>query len=294
MPETSELNTVANVWPENISITDEKYTKLFTTGIVATPANTGVLENAYNCAEMTDIWNSGVYSTEGYLSENVTGSYRYITFHKGYSSFGSLGEVQVYTVSPKANCVRTDGKNVTVTFSDAMFPTYLTEEYIKLYDKNDCAVEYTNPTIVDDYTYSFAANIEEGEEYKVVVNKNAKAFSSIPLGVDNVLTFGKSDINVDVIIKNLDCDKVTEFANGAEYSFDVAVKNDGAEKDVRAIVAQYDGETMVKAKVVDVTATSAPEAKNVSGFKYQTGNSFKVFVWDVNTLAPYCEFVPLY
>ena len=72
------------------------------------------------------------------------------------------------------------------------------------------------------------------------------------------------------------------------------VVNDGAEKDVRAIVAQYDGETMVKAKAVDVTATSAPEAKNVSGFKYQTGNSFKVFVWDVNTLAPYCEFVPLY
>jgi len=292
-PETSELNTVANVWPENISITDEKYTKLFTTDIVALPANKGTLDNAYNCAEMTNIWNSGVYNTEGYLSENVTGSYRYITLHKGYSSFGSLGEVQVYTVAPKVNCVRVNGNTITVTFSDAMFPTYLTDEYIKLYDKNDCVVEYTNPTIIDNYTYSFTANIEEGKEYKVVVNKNAKAFSSIPLGVDNVLSFGKSGINADVIAKKLDGDKVTEFANGEEYSFDVTVKTDGAEKAVRAIVAQYNGEIMVNAKAVDITATSDTEAKNVSGFKYQTGNSFKVFVWDVDTLAPCCAFVPL-
>ena len=292
-PETSELNTVANVWPENKSITDDKYTKLFTTDIVALPANKGVLDNSYNCAEMTKIWNSGVYDTEGYLSENVTGSYRYITFHKGYSSFGSLGEVQVYTVAPKVNCVRTDGNTVTVTFSDAMFPTYLTDEYIRLYDKNDCAVEYTNPTIIDNYTYSFTANIEEGKEYKVVVNKNAKAFSSIPLGVDNVLTFGKSDITVDVIVKNLDGGEVPEFADGAEYSFDVAVKKDGAEKAVHAIVAQYDGKTMVNAKAVDITATSDAEAKNVSGFKYKTGNSFKVFVWEADTLTPCCEIVLL-
>ena len=164
-----------------------------------------------------------------------------------------------------------------------------------LYDSENNVVEFSDATAVDDDTFSFTADFVPGETYKVVVDKSVKTVSSMPLNIDNEITIVVPNISSTVTVSN--SEGVAEsFVAGTTYSFKVNVASPFAadEPNVKVVVAQYNGDQLVKAELADITAVAnTTTTATLADFTYADGNTFKVFTWKAGFDEPYCAIIEL-
>ena len=302
-PTREDLSNAATIKNTLNPLLAEGYTLLDTIKNASMPSyNQGVFDEQvyYTPAEVLAKWAAESYGKENGILRidfDTPGKYRYITFHKGYIGYANMGEVRVYTLAPFVSSYKLNDNTVTLNFTDAMFPNYMTTDYIKLYDADGNIVDMSSAEMVDTYTFRFTADLKPGATYKIVASKDMKTLESMPLNEDNEITIVVPNISTSVTVKATETDEVaTDFTIGIAYNFNVAVTSPFAadEPNVKIVVAQYNGDKLVKAEVKDITAianTTTPVV--LENFTYAEGNTFKVFAWKANFDEPYCAIIEL-
>ncbi len=277
-------------------LTADGYTKLGRTNYLYPSYNSGNFdEKVYYTFKECETAQWTVQN--GILRLDTFGQYQHIMLHRGLTGAAVLGEARVYTIAPKA-AARLNGNTITVNFSEKIFPSYMVSDNFTLYDSENNLVAYSNATAVDDDTFTFdVADLTPGATYKVVVDKGVKSVTSMPLNIDNEITIVVPNISTTVTVKATETDEVaTDFVAGTAYNFDVAVASPYAadEPNVKVVVAQYNGDQLVKAELADITAVANTTTNAVlTNFTYAEGNTFKVFAWKANFDEPYCAVIEL-
>ncbi len=241
----------------------------------------------YTFAEAQDAGSSA----NGILRDDVSGEYRYITFQRAYNGLAGLGEVRVYTPAAQANSVRLNGNEITVSFSDKMFPENINSETVVLKDASGNVLGQ-NDGYAEGYEYTFTTDeLKPSTTYYLTVSSAIKSLSSMPIS-DKTITFTTpayvtlSDVTVsdsDGVVEELKANTAYTLTANMTSTFETKTP-------VMVIVAEKDASHRL-VKAYTSSAEAAANGTSTLTVPFTTGETvgsiIEVYVWNESTLEPY-------
>ncbi len=234
--------------------------------------------------------NSGA-NTNGILRDDVSGEYRYITFQKAYKGLAGLGEVRVYTPAAQANSVRLNGNEITVSFSDKMFPENINSETVVLKDASGNVLSQNNG-YAEDYEYTFTTDgLKPATTYYLTVSSAIKSLSSMPISAKTITFTTPAYVTLsEVSVSDANGEAPTLKANTA-YTLTAKMASTFETKTpVMVVIAEKDAShRLVKAYTASAEATAKGTSTLTVPFTTgeTVGSIIEVYVWDETTLEPY-------
>lgn len=283
-------------------ITAEGYTKLASTDDYYIPFyNKGVFDKAEDF-QTPGLWdphrgspyqlnyvypNYVLHTYNGVAQHWLDGTeyYRYITFKHHARKTSALGEVKIMVESPKVNGVYKDGDTFTVSFSEKILSDYLTDATVVLTNAKTNAVIAQNDIKVSDYEYTFTAECNPFEEYKITVSENVKDIYSIPMGYTYSTTFAAADVEVASFeIKDAD-GKVESVAANTAYTAELSLESDISGTAIVAVVTKADNKILsIDVQTVTLEKGTVPVTMNVK--TGDTTGDVTAYVWGKDTIRP--------
>lgn len=201
----------------------------------------------------------------------------------------ALADIRAYVVNPEIYEFEAKNNKITIKFSDVMLASTLSNETVKVYDKNGNEVSYSDYS-ADGNTYTIAGiSLTEGDVYSIVVGGGARNIKLAPVAkLDNTKRF----------IYGAACDaeyiKLGDLTSGGTLSATASIKNNtDADVDAMIIVALYKGDTLYKTEIVDKSAAANSKTRFSAQLSLPENDiesySAKAFIWYKGTNVPMTE-----
>jgi len=246
-----------------------------------------------NNAYVNDISNIGLYINP------VNGAYQpkvtidnvkvYVKSETAQTSPSTVASVTLANGDKVTDVLVPAGKtSLNVNFADAMGRTVA--KYITL-SKNGVEVPTTGVLSDDKMTYTIIPEeyLASSSEYVVTVDKNALTASGALLDGNLVKTFNTDEGKI--VVSGL---KVNGTLADDVITASVDYVNTKAEKSMWLLVAQYNGEQLIKCEAKEVSAKLGEGTLSTDEYTVDdSADSVKAFCWDKTTFYPYLEAVQI-